>query len=194
MLNYLRAGSAPLADACAHALAHIPGDTVTQQVSKSMATATPAMKVRLLQILGLRKDKQAGGAVSRATGDSDAQVRVAAFLALPAVLGDDAYDLLLGGFELKAGPDRDAAEKAMMSLTGDVITAKLLVGYFDVADAQKPSMLRVLTPRQLAAIDALVQSESESKDEAIRTAAIAGLKLRGKTPQGAATSASGSSH
>jgi len=69
-----------------------------------------------------------------------------------AISGEDAYDTLLEAMG-EAGAGREAAEQAMMDLDSDVVTAKLLAGYFDASDQQKPSLLRVLASRELSAVD-----------------------------------------
>jgi hypothetical protein len=68
----------------------------------------------------------------------------------------------------------------MAALKTDVVTAKLLSGYFSSTEGQKPSILRVLAGRQLEAIDALLLSEAKGSDESIREAAIDGLARRAK--------------
>jgi hypothetical protein len=190
LINMVRGKPGPVADAAEDALIHIPGGVITKQVTDALSVSQPAAKIRLLRVLRLRGDKSAVSVVNAVTamaGDADVNVRAAAFEALGVLGGENAYDTLLAAFDRGPGPDRDAAEKAMMGLTGDAITAKLLAGYFEASDEKKPSLLRVLAPRQLGAIDALLQSEATSANERIREAAEAGLASRKKASQGDTT-------
>ncbi len=179
LVNFVRGQPGPVANAAEQALARIPGAAVTNELTHALGQASAAGKGRLLRIVGNRRDVAALPAMIRAAGDSDAAVRASAYEAMAGLDSEEIYDTLLAAFEGAAGPDRDAAEKAMASLKSDVITAKLVATYFDVGEAQKPSLLRVLAPRQLEAIDALLRSESVSSDADIRAAAVQGLCKRG---------------
>lgn len=183
LINMVRGQPGAVADAAEDALIHIPGGMITQQIADALSPSQPAAKIRLLRVLRLRGDKSTVStmnAVNAMAGDTDVNVRAAAFEALVALSGENAYDTLLAAFDRGPGPDRDAAEKAMMSLSGDAITAKLLSGYFEAAEERKPSILRVLAPRQLGAIEALLQNEATSANERIREVATAGLAQRAK--------------
>jgi HEAT repeat protein len=188
LVNFTRTRSGPVGDAAEDALIHIPGDAVTKEIVRDLTnTGTePARKMRLLRILGQRPDKSASEAVSRAAGDANVQVRTAAYEALGSLGKDDAFDTLLAAFDREPGPDRDAAEKAMLKLNSDIVTTKLLSSYFDVGDIAKPSMLRVLAPRRMEAIDALLSSEVGNKNQGIREAAVSGLIQRANPTTSAA--------
>jgi HEAT repeat protein len=176
LLNLIRGPAGPVADAAEQALSRTPGDEVTRQIVGALST--PQGRARLLQVLEVRKDKTALAAVMRFADDSDPQVRAAAYRCLGRLAGEEMYDVFLAAFGGQPGPDVDAAEQAMMRLTSDLITARLLSGYFESSDAQKPSLLRVLARRQLEAIDALLLSETTSPDERTREAAVLGLAMR----------------
>lgn len=183
LINMVRGQTGPVADAAEDALLNLPGKSITQQIADAVAPSKGPAKLRLLKILEKRGDDAAIPAVLTAAGDTDVNVRAAAFETLGVLSGENAYDTILAAFGQGPGPDRDAAERAMMKLSGDTITAKLLSGYFEASDEAKPSILRVLAPRQLGAIDALLQSESVSSNERISEAAKAGIALRAKAAQ-----------
>lgn len=180
LVNLVRGPAGPVADAAEQALSQIPGPSVTASIVDALQTSTPEGKVRLLRPLQFRADPAALPAIMREASGPDPAVRAAAYRCLGRLASEEAYDVLLAAFDGQPGPDRDAAEQAMMSLKSDLVTAKLLSGYFSVSEGQKPSILRVLAARKMEAIDALLLSEATSPDDAIREAAVRGLSLRSK--------------
>jgi HEAT repeat protein len=178
MVNLVRGSAGPVADAAEQALASIPGENVTAELIAALPQSNPAARTRLLRVLGQRGDAAALATLIRSAADPDVGVRAAAYGAMAAMHSEDAYQTLLDAFEGEPGPDRDAAERAMTALRSDAITARLLGSYFDASDRQKPSLLRVLVPRQLDTIDALLRSEAVSSNEEIRVAAVEGLARR----------------
>lgn len=178
LLNLLRGPAGPLADSAEQALSRTPGEVMTQRIVEALAKAQPPLRARLLDVLANRGDSAALPAAMRFANDGDASVRAAAYRCLGRLGGEEAYDTLLAAFGRESGPDVEAAEQAMRWLRSDLVTAKLLSGYFESSEAQKPSLLRVLARRQLEAIDALLLTEATSPAKAIREAAILGLAFR----------------
>jgi len=184
LLNLVRGPAGPVADAAEQALSRLSDPSVTTEVIQTLQSSTPEGKARLLRVLGNRQDPAALSVAMNAAHDPEAMVREAALRCLGRLAAEEAYETLLAAFDAPPGPERDAAEEAMSRLTSDLITARLLSGYFDCSERQKPSLLRVLAGRPLAAIEALLLSEMTSPDEAIREAAVTGLGRRG-TPAAA---------
>ena len=132
-------------------------------------------RIMLVLPLGSCADPAVVAALLKATNDADVNVRAAAFKAVGRLCSEEAFDRLLTGIGQSAGPDRDAAEQAMIDLSGDAMNARIRAAYEKAADAQKAALLRILARRNASDIGALLQKEAGNDSAEIRAAAATGL-------------------
>lgn len=96
-------------------LGRLTGPSVSSLIAAEMKRASPAMQVTLIGILTTRRAMDAIPDILAATLKEDPSVRTAAMAALGQLAGPGHIaEMLRGVLKAAAGPERDAAEKAVM--------------------------------------------------------------------------------
>ncbi len=184
------AGSVPAMDIVLPALDHsdpqirgaavmacslVHGQRERDLLARKLETAQKTTKIDVLAELGSHGRPDMLPILASLAKDKDQDVRVAAYQAMQEMKNPEAFDTLLTAFAGPPGPDREAAEVAMLRLEGESITAKMLSAYPKVNNTQKASLLWVLSHRQSPEIAPLMLKEIESSDEQVRAAAARGI-------------------
>lgn len=141
----------------------------------------PGLRARIIDALGHFEDSETIDLLIKASNDSDAMVRAAAFKAMGRQGGDRAFDRLLDGIGRPAGPDRDAAEQALIDLAGNDVTARIRAAYEQAGPTEKGALLRILARRRAPGIDELLLNEAKNESPAIRAGAAGGLAFLAET-------------
>ncbi len=185
-----RAGSGPAVGLVLSALDHhnlqirgaavqacglIHGQQERDLLARRLGTAQKSVKIDVLAELGSHGRPEMLPILAALAKDQDKEVRMAAYQAMQEMKNPEAFDTLLAAFAGQPGPDREAAEVAMIRLEGESITAKMLRAYDKAGNAQKASLLWVLSHRQNPEIASLMLKAIESPDEQVRAAAARGI-------------------
>jgi HEAT repeat protein len=98
-------------------LVRLSGDPVSQAIAAALAQVQPGTRAELIAILATRRATITLPSLLAAAEDPDAGVRTAAMAALAELAGpEQVAGMVKGVLKAKAGPERDAAERAIMTV------------------------------------------------------------------------------
>lgn len=176
LVDRLTKGSAAEQNAAKASLVRLPGDTTPAEiVAQANSTPTPPTPIRLalIEILASRRAFGTVPNLLQMALESDPKIRSAAMVALGQLANaDNIPDLVQGVLKAAKGPERDAAEKALMFVCqridpADQQTVALLAAVEKLPPAARnqllPALGRVGGPAALKTIEAAI----ESKDSAL---------------------------
>ncbi len=96
-------------------LTTLPGEATPPTIAAAMKSATPELRVTLIEILAARRALDTLPTLLQAAVDGDARVRTAAMLALGQLAGPEHVAAMAAGvLKAEAGAEREAAEKAVV--------------------------------------------------------------------------------
>ncbi|NLX12322.1 MAG: HEAT repeat domain-containing protein [Phycisphaerales bacterium] len=171
LLSALNHPDVQVRGAAVQACSLIHGQEELDMLAGKLASSNTTLKIDVLTELGGYGHPEVLPIILASTKDEDQGVRVAAYKAMQELRNPDGFDALLAAFAGQSGPDREAAEVAMLRLDGDSITARILGAYEQSNNLQKASLLWVLSYRQSPEIALLMLKEITNTDEPIRAAA-----------------------
>lgn len=163
LLNALAAGGPEREAACRGLVTIGPDAAATLRAAAS--TGPAATREAVIDALAERRDRAALPALVKATGDADANVRIAALRALAAFGGANEIPTLVAVVLRSTDEERKAAEAAVVKVcasAGDSApaTAALLQAYEAADDDARrsllPTLARVGGPRVMAIVDAML--------------------------------------
>lgn len=111
-----------LCESAAQALTAI-GDGAAEQLRKALPRARGKRRLTIVQNLGVVRDARSVGALKRAVGDEDVEVRIAAGWGLANTGDASSIDLLLSAADKSDGWERVEATKACLLLAEKLIAA-----------------------------------------------------------------------
>ncbi len=115
LVEKLQADAKPIAAAARASLVRLPGDETAPTIVKTMHGATPNVQVALIEILTERRALGAIPELLAAADGDDKQVRTAAMKALGQLAAaEHVAGMVQGVLHTEPGPEREAAEKAVM--------------------------------------------------------------------------------
>ena len=161
--------------AARRALVILRGDDATRQVVAALASAPPAVRAHLLDIVA---DRRARAAVPELVGyaaDADPGVRAAAMRALAKLGGPEQVPSMVKGlFAASAGQERTDAERALVTVCTqnpghEQATESFLTIFKTASDADREVLLsplgRIGGPGAMAVVDALLADTDPAKRE-----------------------------
>jgi len=115
LVEKLKAEAKPLAAAARASLVRLPGDQTAPMILTAMDGAAPEVQVALIEILTERRALGAIPELLTAADGDDKQVRTAVIKALGQIAAaEHVAGMVQGVLKAEPGPERDAAEKAVM--------------------------------------------------------------------------------
>ena len=168
LVQTLAANAGPEKAAARTALTRLQGTTVVAAIVTESQRARPEIRVDLIGLLAFRRALESVPSLLAASKGADATVRMAAMAALGQLAAPEQMpDMLQGVLKAKKGPEREAAEKAVL-LVGSRIedpdkrAAPLLPAWAKLSDAQQTALLTTLG--RLGGSDALKVVEAALGD------------------------------
>ncbi len=165
----------PARDAAEAALTQIPGAATTQAITHAFAKASPDVRVVLVRVLGVRRDRGATPVLLAAITDADEAVQLAAIEALESLGDPAAVPALLAMLRMAEGDLRDAAGAALEEATTkenrDVVVAALP----GAPDEMRVALLRVLGRSPDRGLLPVFVGAARDANEAVVLAALEGL-------------------
>ncbi|HEV3415596.1 MAG TPA: HEAT repeat domain-containing protein [Pirellulales bacterium] len=117
LIHSLAGAAGPEKAAARDSLVRLSGDPVSQAIAAALAQVPPATRAELIAILATRRATIALPSLLVAAEDPDSGVRTAAMAALAELAGpDQVAGMVKGVLKAKAGAERDAAERAVMTV------------------------------------------------------------------------------
>jgi HEAT repeat protein len=117
LIRSLAGAAAPEKGAAHDSLLRLSGDPVSQAIAASLAQVEPATRAELIAVLATRRATITLPSLLTAAEDADAGVRAAAMAALADLAGpEQVAEMVKGVLKAKAGAERDAAERAVMTV------------------------------------------------------------------------------
>ncbi len=177
LAGLVAAEDATLAAAAATSLASMQAPDVNAAIADAIAKAAPAVRAKLIDLLGDRQADQTIVVATKSLNDPESSVRVAALRELSPVAGKEHVPLVLP-LLLKAteSSERNAAEKTLCNAAsrgGDDALAPVLDAMKDASPENRIALLhavaRIATPKALDQILAtLAGTDAQLSDEAVR--------------------------
>jgi HEAT repeat protein len=173
LLNALAGHRAAVAGAAAASLETIPGEKATRQIAAAVAPARPEVRLRLIEILGRRKDPAALPALFAAMKSGrDARASAAAAQALGEIGEVAAVPALAAAAGSGEATVSAAAVTALAQLPGAEATAAVIQAMESAPAKARPTLVRVLGYRRDAQAGSAVIAAIGNRDSAVRLAAI----------------------
>jgi len=164
--------------AARHTLARLHGAGITEAILAGMGKAAPEAQAELARALGLRQDPKAVPVLLQMAATGDESARSAALRSLALVADEAAVgDLVKLLVAAKSDADRDAAEKALLSIVGRVDRPQACAPSILAAMKGAPATVRCALLRVAGRVggpDALatLRAAIADKDPAIQDAAL----------------------
>ncbi len=176
LLQCLADGPSAEQSAARTSLARLPGQSVSKALAAEMAQANSSLRVTLIEILASRRAFETIVDLLTAAVDADASVRSAAMTALAQLAGPEHIAGMAQGILVaQKGRERDAAEKAVMTVCGRIADAQQqaepLLAVMDAVDeadrtALLPALGRVGGPAALKIVTAAIAAASATRHDA----------------------------
>lgn len=157
-------------------LARLRGQTVNAAIVAQLKPAKPNLCVELIGVLTARRALDSIPALLTAAEDADPAVRTAGMAALGQLAGPEhVADMLKGVLKAKPGPEREAAEKAVMFVCNRIkdpdsraepLLAALAKRSEDNRAALLPTLGRVGGPAAMKIVEAAMADKSAARREA----------------------------
>ncbi len=159
--------------AARRALTALRGADAGKQITEAAKFGEPAMRPIYIDILADRRERTALPDLVAAAVEADANVRSAAMRTLARIGGPEQVASMVQGFlKAAAGGERDAAERAVVSICTqgsqkDAAAEAFLQAFKAAADADRESLLsplgRIGGPAALAIVDGLIADQDPVK-------------------------------
>ena len=167
------AAEEPEKTAARRALTALRGADAGRQIAEAAKFAEPAMRPVYIDILADRRERAALADLVAAAVEPDANVRAAAMRALAKIGGPEQVAGMVQGFlKAAAGGERDAAERAVVSICTqgsqkDPAAAAFLQAFQAAGDTDRETLLsplgRIGGPAALAIVDGLIADAEPAK-------------------------------
>jgi HEAT repeat protein len=171
------AGTAAEEAAARASLIQLSGPTVNAAiVAELKQSSVPAIRVNLLRVLAARDAKDSVTGILPAAEDADAKVRMAAMTTLAQLAGPERVaDMVKGLLKAEPGPEREAAERAVMVVCdrnkdaakrAEPLLAALTRLSEDDQTTLLPTLGRVGGPAARKVVDAAIADQNPNRREA----------------------------
>ncbi|MGA2067416.1 MAG: HEAT repeat domain-containing protein [Thermoguttaceae bacterium] len=162
--------------AARESLRRMPGLAVGAAILAELKSSPPGTRTELIQVLAARLALDCVAGILPAAMDADARVRQAAMAALGQLAGPEHIPAMLQGvLRAEAGPEREAAEKAVMFVSNRIADPlkradPLLAAWAkldtDQQEALLPTLGRVGGPATLQIVEAAIADSQPKRHEA----------------------------
>lgn len=171
LVELMKGKDDPIARAAAAAMAGLPGPEVDAAIVKILEGRDPALRLRMIEMAGLRRIGSAVPALLRAMSDADISIRTASARSYGELAGEGGIPVLIEML-LKSTDPRDIGlyERTLASVCPaasdkDACTRRLADALSKAAPAAKPALLRTLRvtggPNALKAVRGAVDDPSK---------------------------------
>jgi HEAT repeat protein len=167
-------------DMACYAIGQNPSPEAGKALREAMDKAPPKVQVRIINLLGDRRDQQSVESLGKRVFDGDREIAEAAVAALGKIGGDQAGKILVEA-RAKGGPDlrlavTDAYLRYAEYLLADGKKEQAVVIYKELTGAQEPPFIRGAAVRGLADVGgrdavSLVVAALRDQDRMVRTTA-----------------------
>ncbi|MGA2032389.1 MAG: HEAT repeat domain-containing protein [Thermoguttaceae bacterium] len=176
LIQALAEPAGPLKTAAIASLVRVRGSAAVGAIVAELERAPTALRIELIGVVASRRAPEGLPALLAAAQDAQAQVRMAAMAALGQVAGPgQVVDMLQGVLKANSGPEREAAEKAVMFVCKRLKEvdpkAEPLLAAFAKLSAQEqmallPALGRVGGPGALKIVESAMSDTDAARREA----------------------------
>jgi len=157
------------------ALELLPADAVREAVAKKTKTATPEMKVLLIQILAERGDRSVLPTLVACASDADESVRIAACQAMTRVGGREAMPVLIAALGKAKGKELETVKAAIVGIPGKEATLALVEAMGTGSPELRAEIVRALAARRDEAATPALLEVAGGADAKLRAEAYKAL-------------------
>jgi HEAT repeat protein len=175
LMQLLDGGSKAEQEAARKSLVRIPGDAVVKGMADAVKQAKRDTRVALIHVLATRRALPAVPALLAAATDNEAAVRAAAMVALAQLGGPEHINgMVQGVLKAQKGPERDAAERAVMTVLAKITDADkraepLIAAMNELPESDRlalmPTLGRVGGSSALKVIEAAIADSNPDRHE-----------------------------
>jgi len=158
--------------AAADALDLLPLDAVRAAAAEKARTATPELKVLLLQVLANRGGKAVLPSFVEAAADPDEGVRIAAYEGISSIGDETSVPLLVAALARTKGKELDAVRAALTRIPGKAATEAAVKALAGADPALRVEIIRVLAARKDETATPALLAAAEDKDPKTQAEAL----------------------